>query len=375
MNDSPNENVQHLKRYLDFAENGPAILAHDVVQQEADTESPFEESVLRVLSGWGYDVQPQVGVAGYRIDLGLRHPDHPGRFALGIECDGAMYHSSKAARDRDRLREEVLKGLGWQLHRIWGTDWYRSRSTAEQRLRDAVERAVAAEPLPVRETPAEPQRPTPVPVPAVAPADPVPPAASAEPMPERVPVDTETERGWSAPYRRAEVTVRPRHEIHLPEARAELRKLLLAIVGGEGPIHEDLLVQRAREAWNVSRAGSRVRDNVLHVVHSLRNGGRLVVEDGFVGATGASAVTARTPGTEAVRKVHHIAPAERRVALRELVAECPGMSRDELIRQTAAHFGWKRLGPDIRATLDTDIGALRDAGTLAEADGRLTATT
>ena len=92
----------------------------------------------------GYTVEPQVGAAGYRIDIGVRHPAHPGVFALGIECDGYMYHSSPAARDRDRLREQVLVGLGWRLHRIWGTAWYRHRPDEERRLVAAIEDAVDA---------------------------------------------------------------------------------------------------------------------------------------------------------------------------------------------------------------------------------------
>ncbi|MEU9116039.1 hypothetical protein AB0D04_30795 [Streptomyces sp. NPDC048483] len=145
--DSANESVQHLKRYLEYAENGSAILAEDVMQGDAEPDSPFEESVLQVLRDWGYQAQPQVGVAGHRTDLGLRHPEFQGSFARGIECDGAMYQSSKAARDRDRLREQVLAGLGWRLYRIWGTDWYRGRAAAELRLREAVEPAVARSPL------------------------------------------------------------------------------------------------------------------------------------------------------------------------------------------------------------------------------------
>ncbi|MDT0395381.1 DUF4011 domain-containing protein [Streptomyces edwardsiae] len=137
------KSFRHLHRYLQYAQRGPSVLSNEAADPDAQPESPFEVSVLAVLRGWGYDVQPQVGVAGYRIDLGVRHPHRPGLYALGVECDGAMYHSSKAARDRDRLREGVLRGLGWELHRIWGTDWYRDRSGSEARLRAAVERAVA----------------------------------------------------------------------------------------------------------------------------------------------------------------------------------------------------------------------------------------
>ncbi|MFF2747112.1 DUF4011 domain-containing protein [Kitasatospora sp. NPDC058048] len=136
------ESFRYFSRYLKYAKHGPSVLAQEPEGEEAPPESPFEESVLEVLRGWGYAVRPQVGVAGYRIDLGIRDPRRPGRYALGIECDGAMYHSSKVARDRDRLRESVLSGLGWKLHRIWGTDWYRNRAGAEARLKEAVEREV-----------------------------------------------------------------------------------------------------------------------------------------------------------------------------------------------------------------------------------------
>ncbi|GAA3040851.1 hypothetical protein GCM10020229_60120 [Kitasatospora albolonga] len=138
--ESGSESSRYFARYLKYAKHGPAVLAQERETDEATTDSPFEDSVLEVLRSWGYSVSPQVGVAGYRIDLGIRDPRRPGRYALGIECDGAMYHSSKTARDRDRLRESVLTGLGWTLHRIWGTDWYRNRPGAEARLKEAVER-------------------------------------------------------------------------------------------------------------------------------------------------------------------------------------------------------------------------------------------
>ncbi len=360
--DSPNESVQYLKRYLEYAENGPSVLARDVIQADAEPDSPFEESVLAVLRGWGYRVQPQVGVAGYRIDLGVRHPELPGAYALGIECDGAMYHSSKAARDRDRLREQVLAGLGWRLHRIWGTDWYRGRATAQARLRAAVEQAVADGPL----TASAPASPVPQPreeagtLPAVPkPRDPAP----AEVEYARVPVDTGTERPWSAPYRSADVVVSPRHELHTLEARPALRTVLAQVIEVEGPIHEDLLVQRAREAWGVGRAGNRIRDNVREVARALVRAGTATSDGEFFDAVGRDTLKARTPqegGT--VRKVPHIAAAERHVALYELAGECPGMSEDELIKQACEFFGWRRTGKDIRDRLAADIAELRRQG-------------
>jgi hypothetical protein len=146
--DSRNDNVQHLKRYLEYAERGPAVLMPDATKPDLRLNGSFEESVLQVLRDWGYHVQPRVGVAGYRVDIGVRHPEFPGAYVLGIQCDGATYYSCKSARDRDRLREEVLAGLGWQLHRIWGSDWYRGGPAAALQLREAIELAVARAPIP-----------------------------------------------------------------------------------------------------------------------------------------------------------------------------------------------------------------------------------
>jgi very-short-patch-repair endonuclease len=86
----------------------------------------------------GFEAVPQVGVAGYFVDIGVRHPDWAHGFVLGVECDGASYHSAKSARDRDRLRQEVLEGLGWRFHRIWSTDWFNNPQREAERLRKVI---------------------------------------------------------------------------------------------------------------------------------------------------------------------------------------------------------------------------------------------
>ncbi|MET9348051.1 DUF3320 domain-containing protein [Streptomyces termitum] len=389
--DSTNESVRHLKRYLEYAETGPSVLAQELLPSDAEPDSPFEESVLEVLRDWGYAVRPQVGVAGYRIDIGLRHPALPGSYALGIECDGAMYHSSKAARDRDRLREQVLAGLGWRLYRIWGTDWYRGRAAAELRLREAVEHAIAQGPLNQR-TPVPPSGSGPVDGPdhgpepvrgnlaptvdaARGPASTLPPATPAQldVEYERVPVDTQVEREWSAPYTTRWISAGSPYELHTPEAKPALRKVLTGIIEAEGPIHEDLLVQRAREAWGLSKAGSRVRPAIVRVAQALVRSKAVSSDGPFYDVRHRTTLKARTPGAgEAARKVLHVAPAERRLALWELAAECPGMSAEELMKQACDFFGWRRLGSEIRAMLASDIEELHHRHRLTGAPDRIT---
>lgn len=98
-----------LKNFLNYAQNRVLLTPQSTGR---GPDSPFEEAVLRCLQQAGYDAEPQVGCAGFFIDIGIRDPDKPGRYLLGVECDGATYHSARSARDRDRLREEVLRKLG-----------------------------------------------------------------------------------------------------------------------------------------------------------------------------------------------------------------------------------------------------------------------
>lgn len=113
-----------LRKFLEYAERGISSLDAQVDSQEVlETENEFEQTILNALVARGLDVRPQVGVSRYRIDLGIIHPNDPSRFILGVECDGAMYHSSYSARLNDRLRQEHLENLGWKIYRIWSSDW------------------------------------------------------------------------------------------------------------------------------------------------------------------------------------------------------------------------------------------------------------
>lgn len=130
--------VADLKHFLEYAEHGPSALGAAVHGSKGDFESPFEMFVARALRARGWDVHTQIGVSAYRIDLGIVHPDFPGRYLAGIECDGAMYHSSAFARERDKIRQSVLEGLGWTLFRIWSTDWWTHAAMALDTVHQAL---------------------------------------------------------------------------------------------------------------------------------------------------------------------------------------------------------------------------------------------
>lgn len=139
---SNSKGVALLRAYLEYAANG----GRRQVAGEG-TEVPlndFEQAVKDALTARGYKLLPQWGASRYRIDLVAQHPERPGEFVLAVECDGATYHSSYTARDRDRLRQQHLEALGWRFHRIWSTDWFRDREAEIERFRKAFDAAVVA---------------------------------------------------------------------------------------------------------------------------------------------------------------------------------------------------------------------------------------
>ena len=129
-----------LRAFLDYSHRGTSALFQAITNfGQGESESPFEQSVYDELSKRGLTLQKQVGCGGFRIDLAVLDEKIEGKYVLGIECDGATYHSSATARDRDRLRQQILEGLGWIIIRIWSTDWIQNREYQVQRVLRALE--------------------------------------------------------------------------------------------------------------------------------------------------------------------------------------------------------------------------------------------
>lgn len=128
-----NLGVRTLKNYLEYVYNGCSLTETTSIHEP---ESDFEDSVIGILKANGYEAIPQLGVGGYRIDIAVKHPHYEGLYLAAIECDGATYHSSTSARERDRIRQEILEQLGWQgkIWRIWSTDWFQRPEEEKRKL-------------------------------------------------------------------------------------------------------------------------------------------------------------------------------------------------------------------------------------------------
>ncbi|MBT8604539.1 DUF559 domain-containing protein [Polynucleobacter paneuropaeus] len=129
---STSQGVQKLKTFLKFAETGEL----DVPQiTGGDYDSEFERSVANAIRGLGYSVDCQVGSSGFKVDLAVRDKTRVGDYICGVECDGATYHSSLTARERDRIRQEILESRGWKILRIWSTDWFKSKDRELEKIK------------------------------------------------------------------------------------------------------------------------------------------------------------------------------------------------------------------------------------------------
>ena len=136
--DKSSDGLKILKTYLYYAEHGEFPSTYDL---EEEIESDFEKMIYNFLIGEGYLVEKQVGCAGYKVDLAVLDKKNSDNYILGIECDGAPYHNSPVARDRDRLRQEILERLGWHYYRVWSADWYQNRKNAQEKLLKAIKDA------------------------------------------------------------------------------------------------------------------------------------------------------------------------------------------------------------------------------------------
>ncbi|MEM7264120.1 MAG: DUF3320 domain-containing protein, partial [Planctomycetota bacterium] len=392
--------VRDLKSFLEYAERGYRALAEAVeVDVLADYDSPFEQQVCEAIRDRGWEVHPQVGAAGYRIDLAVVDPRQPGRYLLGVECDGATYHRAKTARDRDRLRQLVLEGLGWTLHRIWSTDWWSDPKKEIEQIIAVLEERVN-EPWKEFEPEGEPialevedpdsvgeseggDRDRPIAhsgegqgvqdestdasrADRVAEARAEPPElrsirAEAEPSSDqsesRVDVDADDSRHAGAqPYAEYTRVIGIPDEFYDDASSSRIGRSIVDIVRAEGPIAEDILFRRVARTWGFDRSGAKIRRLTLENLPRDRVVGVAEGEVTFYWSADVdrSAVEYFRTGTETdetPRKSSEIPAAEIAVAARHVIQLHVALPEEELCRETARAIGFPRVTTGIAADM------------------------
>jgi very-short-patch-repair endonuclease len=345
----PVRGTRMLRALLHFAETGK-LGAGSVTG--GDFESPFEEAVSRAIREAGYAVHAQVGVSSFRIDLGVINRARPGEYLLGVECDGATYHRARSARDRDRLRQEVLEGLGWRLFRIWSTDWFRNPAKETSRLLSAIRAVEAQSATPCGQEPEEEELPDTQ-------------AALAE-------VTNDSEISSEPPANGdQEGTEYQECALDVPVGRslldltvAETGRLALAVVEAEGPIHLEEVARRIREAFGLQKTGNRILKHVRDALVKLSRSEMVIREDEFWSIPGREVQEIRTRQHVSLplRRASMISPAEYQLAIISVIDESERISTEQLVIETARRFGFNRTGADLKQEINRQKAALMSAG-------------
>lgn len=338
------DGVKMLRSYIDFAIRGKEAFEELSVPEVIETDSPFEEAVYEFLSQKNYKVATQVGCSGYRIDMAIKHPTLSGRFVLGVECDGASYHSARTARERDRLRQDVLENIGWKIYRIWSTDWIKDPKSEGEKLVEAVEIALSSyidrvdvvmnnrdEEIPTLITPTMVTKEDLIPIDEV-------PSTEAFCFEN----DSPSVYGFEF-YQEADIgDCRPHSNknIHLANA-------IQYVVNVEYPIHFDTLCKRLAPLFDNQKATSRVRKSVENIINQYLKD-ELICKDEFWYPKDATLIRVRiAKGDVGYRLIQHFSMDELSEAMYIIVSQTFGITKENLFISTARALGFNRTGEKI----------------------------
>lgn len=348
--------VRSLKVFLQYAKDG---ILERIDEGIDETDSPFEDAVIRELTSLGYTLRPQVGCAGFRIDIGVVDSEYPGRYILGIECDGATYHSSRSARDRDRLRQEVLENLGWKIHRIWSTDWFKNPKKELETVVKSIEKA---------KTSFDNQKEQKHIVKAVTQNNK--PARSVKRSKENGQLSKKSTKTY---YQKKELTIML-GDVDLHQVSTKiLAGYIEEVVSLESPVHIEEVSRRIIEAVGIKRIGNRIKSAIQKAAMSGDKAGQFKFRQPFLwlNEMDKPPVRDRSKLASSSKKTEYIAPEEIGEALKNIVGNSFTISRDVAIKQVLNRFGLKRATKQATEPIEKAINEYVQKGALLENEGIL----
>jgi hypothetical protein len=337
VSDSARFGIRALKSFLYFAQYAKfdkpeAIIPNDI--------RPFEEEVAAQLSKAGHIVRNKVGSPGFYLDLGIVDPENPGRYILGLICDGRAYDSAASATDRDRLRTQVLELFGWNLYQVWSADWYRNPARELARLLAAIEEAKLVTEIIDKEN---------------------------DSWKQEVSRDNITENTLITPeYQLAEIHIehlRPEFQLYTFN---EIGEWISEIVQIESPVHFDEVAKRITDAAGLAKVGSRIRYTLTQALDQAKDENKVIIKDNFIWAPDmrTAVVRDRSKLPAAYKKLPLVAPEELYEAIRQVVGGAISITEQEAIPLVAKLLGFTRVTEEMRQQLSDAIGKTIQNGIL-----------
>lgn len=351
------EGVAGLKAFLEYAEKGKAAMA--VTPRHAITkEGSLVDIIADKIREQGYEVHTHIGCSGYRIDIGIVHPERKSEYCLGILCDGVNYRAAKTVRDRELIQQDVLRLLGWNIHRVWTMDWLENPGEVLSGIIQAIQEAPDKKPddeqslPPVTEAPASQEE-----------------EINATDSPTPVQEEPKSCRIDYTPCPLPPCGMNA-EEFLLPGNTGMIMRQISAMLAYEAPISKEQLCRKILSLWGISRIGSRIDSHFAHLFTLMK-----------LKSTGSGKETFfwrddQQPGEHmtyrpATMTAADICPEETSVAVKEVLEAQIGLSREDLVRETARLFGFSRLGGVVEASMIRGIEMAIARGFAEEESGKI----
>jgi very-short-patch-repair endonuclease len=353
------------KTFLHYAQTGLLDVGASAAPR---FETEFERQVAAALRGAGHNVESQVGVAGFFVDLAVVDPEVPAGYVLGIECDGKQYDAARSSRDRDRLRQQVLEDRGWKIHRVWSVDWFHRPNEQLAKLTESIKAAKAAALIAAQER-ADAERAETVRQAAVAKSQAVPPstmakASEAPTTPTIARVERQEPDDLAVPYVEADFRISGKTPI--PEMPLKMRMdHAVRIVAIEGPIHGDEVVRRLVDRSAAWRTGAKIEQAVADALGEAVKLRLLIRAGDFYRPADQTEVPIRNREqveSAGLKKPEMLPPAEIEAAIKALVAGHLGVTDEECITAVARTLGFKTTSPGLKEVIARSLEHLVASG-------------
>lgn len=348
------EGVAGLKAFLQFAEKGQLIVRPEDVQ-EAFNKQHLSASISRKLQESGLEVKCNIGTSGFKVDIGIVHPNKPQQYILGIVVDGHYYYNAHTTNDREMVMPSVLKALGWNIHRIWTIDWHENSDKIIDTIIEKVKQLQTQPEVNVEsfvETIAEPK------------FEPI------KAMPEEVsPISVTSKQNPYTSYALTPVSNANSETIYEFKNRNTIKQQIQSLVDTEVPISKSLLYKKVLQVWNTSRAGARLDKHLEGIIKEM-NLVQTIHHQPFYWNNSTTLDYYRINDIEK-RNMEDIAPEEILVALKEVVTNNLSIEEAELLRYLARTFGFAKVGKQIDTILRYVIDTAEKQGIVKRENDRI----
>ncbi|QIY84001.1 DUF3320 domain-containing protein [Chryseobacterium sp. NEB161] len=346
------EGVAGLKAFLHFAEKGHLSIRPEDIQ-ETRNKQHLSETISKRLKEKGVEVKCNIGTSGFKVDIGIVHPDKPEQYILGIVVDGHYYYNARTTNDREMVMPSVLKALGWNIHRVWTIDWYENSEKIVDTIIEKVKQ------LQTRSEDYEEKITEPVVLPEFEPIKAMPDA----------PINTVSMQKPYIAHILIPVPNANSETIYEFQNRNIIRQQIQSLVDTEAPVSKGLLYRKVLQIWNTSRVGAKL-DRYLEGIIKEMNLVQTVHHQPFYWSNGTALNYYRINDTEK-RNMEDIAPEEILVALQEVITDNLSIEEDELLRYLARTFGFAKLGKQIDAILRYTVDLAEKENIVKKENGRI----